>query len=106
MVKACSKYQPAQHKLQPMQPDFSIHSWATIGMDINEQDQCKYLLVVDYYSSIPVVKTLPETSATTVYEQFTQVLTVYGLPITSQYMSERFKKECYNSNITYHHQTE
>ena len=56
-----------------MQPDFPIHSWATIGMDINEQDQCKYLLVVDYYSSIP------DTSATTVYEQFTQVLTAYVL---------------------------
>ena len=90
----------------------TIHTWATIGMDINKQDQCKYLLVVDYYSSISVVKILPDTSVTTVYEQFTQVLTAYGLPITImadcglQYMSERFKRECHNSNITYHYQTE
>ena len=110
MVKACSKYQPAQPKLQLMQPDFSIHSWATLGMDINKQDRSKYLLVVDSYSSIPVVQTLPDTSVTTVYEQFTKVLTAYGLPITiiadcgSQYMSDMFQRECYNSNITYHHQ--
>ena len=53
MVKACtiySKYQPVQPKLQLMQPDLSTQLWATIGTDINEQDECKYLLVVDYYS--------------------------------------------------------
>ena len=38
MVNACSKYQPAQAKLQMMQPDFSTYPWATIGMNINEQD--------------------------------------------------------------------
>ena len=93
------------------------HSWATIDMDICEQDQCKYLLVVDYYSRFPVFITLPNTSATTVCEQFTQVLTKYGLSTTlmsdccSQYMSERFKREFHNSNIMlktslpYHHQT-
>ena len=47
-VKECSKYQPTKAKLQLMQPDFSTHPWATIGMNINEQDQCKYLLVSDY----------------------------------------------------------
>ena len=119
MVKACticSKYQPAQPKLQLMQPDLPTHPWATIGTDIYEQDGCKYLLVVDYYSRFPIVKTLPDTSATTVCEQFTQIITEYGLPTTimsdcgSQYMSERFKKECHDSNITlktsspYHHQ--
>ena len=68
--------------------------------------------MVDYYSRFPVVKTIPGPSATTVYEQFTQVLTADGLPVTimadcgSQYMSERFKRECHNPNITYHHQTE
>ena len=63
------------------------HPWATIGMDICEQDQCKYLLVVDYYSRFPVFITLPDTSATTVCEQFTQILTKYGLSTTI--MSDR-----------------
>ena len=86
-------------------------------MDICEQDQYKYLLVVDYYSRFPVFITLPDISATTVCEQFTQVLTKYGLSTTimsdhrSQYLSERFKREIHNSNIMlktsspYHHQT-
>ena len=38
MVNAWSKYQPAQAKLQLMQPDFSTHPWATKGMNINAQD--------------------------------------------------------------------
>ena len=100
-----------------MQPDLPTHPWATIGMDICAQDQCKYPLVVDYYSRFPIFITLPVTSATTVCEQFTQVLTKYGLSTTimsdrrSQYMSERFKREFHNSNIMlktsspYHHQT-
>ena len=114
MVKVCticSKYQLVQPKLQLM------HPWATIGMDICEQDQCKYLLVVVYYSRFPVFITLSDTLATTVCEQFTQVLTKYGLSPTimsdrcSQYTSERFKREFHNSNIMlktsslYHHQT-
>ena len=120
MVKVCticSKYQPVQPKLQLMQPDLPTHPWATIGMDICEQDQCKYLLVIDCYSRFPVFITLPDTSATTVCEQFTQVLTKSGLSTIimsdhrSQYMSERFKREFHNSNIMlkssspYHHQT-
>ena len=120
MVKVCticSKYQPVQPKLELMQPDLHTHPWATTGMDICEQDQCKYLLVVDY-SRFPVFITLPDKSATTVCEQFTQVLTKYGLSTTimsdrhSQYMSERFKREFHNSSIMlktsspYHHQTD
>ena len=73
--------------------------------------------MVVYYSRFPVFITLPDTSATTVCEQFTQVLTKYGLSTTimsdrrSQYMSKRFKREFHNSNIMlktsspYHHQT-
>ena len=120
MVKVCticSKYQPVQPKLQLMQTDLPTHPWATIGMDICEQDQCKYLLVVNYFSRFPVFIALPDTSATTICEQFTQVLTKYGLSTTimsdrcSQYMSERFKRKFHNSNIIlktsslYHHQT-
>ena len=110
----CSKYQPLQPKLQLMQPDLPTRPWATIGMDICEQDQYEYLLVVDYYSRFPVFITLPDT---TVCEQFTQVLTKYGSSTTimsdrrSQYMSERFKRKFHDSNIMlktsspYHHQT-
>lgn len=109
MVKACticSKYQPAQPKLQLMQPDLPTFSWATISMDICEQDGYKYLLVVDYYSRFPIIKALQDTSADTVCKQFTQILTEYGLPTTiiadcgSHFMSDRFKRECHNSNIT------
>ena len=121
MIKVCticSKYQPVQPKLQLMQPNLPTHPGATIGMDVCEQDLCKYLLVVDYYSRFPVFITLPDTLATTVCEQFTQVLTKYRLSTTimsdrrSQYMSERFKREFHNSSIMlktsspYHHQTD
>ena len=120
MVKICticSKYQPVQPKLLLMQPDLPTYPWATIDMDVCEQDQCKYLWVVDYYSRFPVFITLPDTSATTVCEHFTQVLTKYELSTIimydhcSQYMNERFKREFHNSNIIpktstpYHHQT-
>ena len=120
MVKVCtiySKYQPVQSKLQLMQPDLPTHPWAAIGTDICEQDQCKYLLVVEYYSRFPVFITLPDISVITVCEQFTQVLTKCGLSTTimsdrcSQYTSERFKREFHNSNIMlkasslYHYQT-
>ena len=120
MVKVCTiccKYQPVEPKLQLMQTDLPTHPWATIGMDICEQDQCKYLRVVNYFSRFPVFITLPDTSAATICEQFTQVLTKYGLSTTimsdrcSQYMSERFKRKFHNSNIMlktsslYHHQT-
>ena len=106
-----------QPKLQLMQPGLPIHPWATIAMAICEQDQCKYLQVVDYYLRFPVFITLPDTSATTVCEQFIQVPKKYGLSTTimsdrcSQYTSERFKMEFHNSTIMlktsspYHHQT-
>lgn len=77
-----------------------------IGIDIYEQDGYKYLLVVDYYSRFPIIKALPDTSADTVCKQYTQILTEYGLPTTiiadcgSHFMSERFKRECHNLNIT------
>ncbi len=92
-----------------MQPDLPTHPC--------EQDQWKYLLVVDYYSRFSVFISLPGTSATPVCEQFTQVLIKYGLSTTimsdcrSQYMIEGFKREFHISNIMlktnspYHHQT-
>ena len=112
----CNKHQPAQPKLPIMQPHLPTRPWEKLGTDIFEFDGKKYLMVVDYYSRIPVIRLLDNMTSHAVCNHFTSVLAEYGLPATiisdfgSQYISERFKTKCKLSGITlrfsspYHHQ--
>ena len=115
----CNKHQAAQLKLQPCNPIYPEDrgkSLDWISSDIFQFNGSKYLIIIDYYSSFPIIRQLNGMSAATISNHFTSVLAQYGLPsmITvdfgSQYVSEKFKKKCEQSGITftysspYHHQ--
>ena len=99
-----------------MQPDLPTQPWEKLGTDIFEFSGKKYLMVVDYFSRLPVIKLLNDMTSHTVCNHFTSILPEYGLPATiiadfgSQYISERFRSKCEQSGITlhcsspYHHQ--
>ena len=61
-----------------------------------------------YHSRFPVIKLLNDMTSHTVCNQFTSILTEYGLPATiiadfgSQYISERFRSKCEQSGIILH----
>ena len=112
----CQKFQSAQPKMPILQPDCPTHPWEQLGTDIFKFKECKYLIVVDYYSRFPVVRLLHDTTAETVCTHFKSIPAEHGLPSTiiadcgPEYISEAFKKRCEMSNITlkysspYHHQ--
>ena len=119
MVKGCDlcqKYQAAQEKLPLMQPDLATRPWEKLGTDIYELNGRHYLLVVDYYSKFPITRLLNDITAATVCDHFSSIFSEHGRPDTiladfgSQYISEKFRTKCKNSNITllfsspYHHQ--
>ena len=113
----CNKYQPAQPKLPIMQPDFPTRPWEKLGTNIFEQNGKKYLMVVDYYSRLPVIRLPTDMTGHTVCNHFTSILAEYSLPATiiadfgSRRISERFRSKCVQSGITlhcgspYHHQS-
>ena len=112
----CNKHQHAQQKLPAMQPDLPSRPWEKLGSDIFQFNGAKYLIIVDYYSRFPVIRTLKDMSASTISSHFTSVFAEYGLPsmliadFGSQFVSDMFKKKCVESDITltfsspYHHQ--
>ena len=119
MVKGCAlcnKHQQAQPKLPAMQPDLLTRPWEKLRSDIFEFSGAKYLMIVDYYSRFLIIRLLNNMYAATIYNNFTSVLTEYGLPSVTttdfgrQFVSEGFKKKCEQSGITltfsspYHHQ--
>ena len=95
----CNKHQQAPQKLPAMQPDLPTRPWEKLGSDIFQFNGAKYLIIVDYYSRFPVVRSLNDMSASTISSHFTSVFAEYGLPSAltadfgSQYVSEMFRKK-------------
>ena len=52
----CNKHQPAQPKLQILQPDLPTRPWENLGTDIFEFNGENYLMVIDQYK-LPCDKT-------------------------------------------------
>ena len=112
----CNKQQPAQPKLQILQPDLPTRPWENLSTDIFEFNGENYLMVIDYFSSFPVIRLVNNMTSHTVCNHCTSILAEYGLPATimadfgSQYISERFKSKCKESGSTlccsspYHHE--
>lgn len=53
---------------------------AKIAADIFKAKKNDYLLIVDYYSNITVVKKLRSYNAKSIIEQFNDIFMIYGLP--------------------------
>ncbi|XP_044183156.1 uncharacterized protein K02A2.6-like [Acropora millepora] len=82
MVKNCDFCNKHQPKLPIMQPDLPTRPWEKLGTDIFEFNGNKYLMIVDYYSRLPVIRLLSDMTSHTVCNHFTSVLAEYGLPTT------------------------
>ena len=102
----CNKYQPEQPKLPLMQPDLPTRLWEKLGTDIFDFKGLKYLMIVDYYSRILVIRPLSDMCAETICNHITSVRAEYGLlsiiiaDFGTQYISQKFKDNCVKNGIT------
>ena len=105
----CAKHQHAQPRLPIMQPDLPTRAWQKLGTDIFDYDGKQYLIVTDYYSRYIIVRRLQNIMAETICEQISDIFMEFGLPESiiadcgTQYISEKFKNACKNSNVILSH---
>ena len=78
----CNKHQPAQPKLQILQPDLPTRPWENLGTDIFEFNGENYLMVIDHFSSFPVIRLVNNMTMHTVCNHCTSILAEYGRPAT------------------------
>ena len=97
----CNKHQPAQPKLQILQPDLPTRPWENLGTDIFEFNGENYLMVIDHFSSFPVIRLVKNMTRHTVCNHCTSILAEYGRPATivADFGSQK-KSKCKESGST------
>ena len=104
-----SKSQPRE----PLQPHPTPETtWHTVATDLFKIRNSKYLLIVDYYSTFPVLRKLASTTARILIQEMKAVFAELGVPsvIVSdggpQYISVEFKDfmKQWQINTEAHHQ--
>lgn len=94
---ACQHNQTSQAK-EPLIQIETEQPWTVLGSDIFEWQKDKYLMLVDYYSSFPVVRKLSTTTASNMINNMKAIMSEYGIPDMiisdsgSQYTSTEFHK--------------
>ena len=112
LVKSCPPCQCHQklNVKEPLLPhDVLQRPWHTLGSDIFFWNNTNFLLVIDYYSKFPVVKTLTSLQSSAVIAHLKSVFKEHGIPsklVTdngSQYTSAAFQE--FSRNYEFIHVT-
>ncbi|RUS85701.1 hypothetical protein EGW08_006577 [Elysia chlorotica] len=92
----CAEYSKSQQK-EPLHPhDIPSRPWEKIAADLFEIDGQQFLLVADYYSKMPFVKSMNRITSTECIKYFKSIFAVHGIPehlITDngrQFVSQEF----------------
>ena len=90
---------PEQQHETLLQHEIPIGPWETVGTDLFELDQFKYLIVADYYSKYPIVKKLPNhCPSSVIVSVMKQLFAEHGIPSKvisdngPHYSSSQFKQ--------------
>ena len=98
LVRQCATCQQNQ-KSQPSEPMKRIEAerpWSVVGSDLFHWNNVDYILVVDYFSSFPIIRKLRSTTSTSIINSLRSIFAEYGLPETfisdngTQYTSDEF----------------
>uniref|UniRef100_A0A803SS84 Gypsy retrotransposon integrase-like protein 1 n=1 Tax=Anolis carolinensis TaxID=28377 RepID=A0A803SS84_ANOCA len=77
----CACFAPNNQK-EPLKPhEIPEGPWQKVGVDIFEQDNRSFLLVIDYFSKYPEVVSLPDKTARTVIVKMKSVFARHGTPL-------------------------
>ncbi|KAI8516719.1 hypothetical protein Bbelb_053000 [Branchiostoma belcheri] len=106
--RTCQKYQNSQQKEEMTPTETPSRPWKKVGADLFYLNQEWFLLVVDYYSKFPIVKTLKSLKASTVTQAFKGIFAEQGIPDEvicdngTQFTSQEFRQaaEEYGFRIT------
>ncbi|KAI8509816.1 hypothetical protein Bbelb_122440 [Branchiostoma belcheri] len=106
--RTCKKYQNSQQKEEMTPTETPSRPWKKVGADLFYLNQEWFLLVVDYYSKFPIVKTLKSLKASTVTQAFKGIFAEQGIPDEvicdngTQFTSQEFRQaaEEYGFRIT------
>ncbi|KAI8517626.1 hypothetical protein Bbelb_036430 [Branchiostoma belcheri] len=106
--RTCQKYQNSQQKEEMTPTETPSRPWKKVGADLFYLNQKWFLLVVDYYSKFPIVKTLKSLKASTVTQAFKGIFAEQGIPDEvicdngAQFTSQEFRQaaEEYGFRIT------
>ena len=79
--QTCQSVLPEQQHETLLQHEIPIGPWETVGTDLFELDQFKYLIVADYYSKYPIVKKLPNhCPSSVIVSVMKQLFAEHGIP--------------------------
>lgn len=98
LIKQCSscQYNAKSQSSEPLLHIESEQPWKTVGSDIFFWDGNNYVIVVDYYSSFPIIRKLSTTTSTSLVNSLRSIFAEYGVPETvisdngPQYSSHEF----------------
>ena len=80
LCHTCQSNRPALQK-EPMIPhDIPANPWEKLGIDFFEWNGKHYLLVADYYSKFPIIRTMSSTTASATISVLKTIFGEYGIP--------------------------
>jgi transposase InsO family protein len=97
---ACQSTRPSQPKEEIFQHEIPSGPWKLIGIDYFEWNRQKYLLLTDYYSRFPIMRSVNTMSAAYLVCVLKTIFSEYGLPEEimsdhgSQFTSETYLAFC------------
>ena len=110
MIKTCDVCQHNQTSQQREEliPIEATHPWEIVGSDMFHWRGDEYLLVVDYYSSYPIIRKLRSTTSSAIVSKLKLIFSEFGIPNifisdnAKQYDSENVRK--FESDYDFKHQ--
>lgn len=78
--ETCSKYARSQTRQPLLQPELPQRPFEKLAADIFHLDGQDFLLIADYYSKMPFVKTLPNLTSQQVIKYMESVFAIHGIP--------------------------
>ena len=111
MIKTCDVCQRNQTSQQREEliPIEATHPWEIVGSDMFHWRGDEYRLVVDYYSSYPIIRKLSSTTSSAIVSKLKLIFSEFGIPNifisdnAKQYDSENFRK--FEADYDFKHQT-
>ncbi|XP_035658200.1 uncharacterized protein K02A2.6-like [Branchiostoma floridae] len=94
----CQKHKNSQQKEEMMPTEIPSRPWQTVGMDLFTTNDQWFLLLVDYYSKFPFVKSLANLKASTVTSSIRGIFAEQGIPAEvicdngTQFTSQEFRQ--------------
>lgn len=88
----CQSTRPSQQKEDLLPHEVPAGPWIKLGVDYFEWNQRKYLLVCDYYSRFPILKSMATETATALVTTLKTIFSEYGFP--EEIMSDQGPQFC------------